>query len=70
MGQVKVSVYVKDVRMSGTDDEKYLRSVRLYERMKLREPLSEKQVEFITPTRQNIADVFRFMRKNKGLEYS
>ena len=44
--------------MSGTDDEKYLKSVRLYEKMKRREPLSEKQLEFITPSSQNIADVF------------
>lgn len=69
MGQTKVSVYVKDMRMSGTDDEKYLKSVRLYEKMKRREPLSEKQLEFITPTRQNIADVFRFLRNNKGWKY-
>ncbi len=69
MGQVKVSIYVKDIRMSGTDDEKYLKSVRLYEKMKRKETLSEKQIEFITPSRQNIADVFRFIRNNKGWKH-
>lgn len=69
MGQVKVSIYVKDIRMSGTDDEKYLKSVRLYEKMKRKEALSEKQIEFITPSRQNIADVFRFIRNNKGWKH-
>ncbi len=69
MGQVKVSIYIKDVRMSGTDDEKYLKSVRLYEKMKRREKLSEKQLQFITPSRQNIADVFRFIRNNKGWKH-
>lgn len=69
MGQTKVSIYIKDVRMSGTDDDKYLRSVRLYEKLKRREKLSEKQIEFITPTRQNIADVFRFIRSNKGWKH-
>ena len=69
MGQTKVSIYIKDVRMSGTDDDKYLRSVRLYEKLKRREKLSEKQIEFITPSRQNIADVFRFIRSNKGWKH-
>lgn len=69
MGQTKVSIYIKDLRMSGTDDDKYLRSVRLYEKLKRREKLSEKQIEFITPTRQNIADVFRFIRSNKGWKH-
>ena len=69
MGQVKVSVYVKDIRMSGTDDEKYLKSVRLYEKLKRKEKLSDKQIDFITPTRQNIADVFRFLRSNRGWKH-
>ena len=69
MGQTKVSIYIKDVRMSGTDDDKYLRSVRLYEKLKRKEKLSEKQIEFITPSRQNIADVFRFIRSNKGWKH-
>ena len=69
MGQTKVSVYIKDIRMSGTDDEKYLKSVRLYEKLRRKEKLSEKQAEFITPTRQNIADVFRFIRSNKGWKH-
>lgn len=69
MGQTKVSIYIKDIRMSGTDDEKYLKSVRLYEKLRRREKLSEKQINFITPTRQNIADVFRFIRNNKGWKH-
>ena len=69
MGQTKVSIYIKDVHMSGTDDDKYLRSVRLYEKLKRKEKLSKKQIEFITPTRQNIADVFRFIRSNKGWKH-
>ena len=69
MGQVKVSIYIKDIRMSGTDDDKYLKSVRLYEKLKRKENLSEKQVQFITPSRQDIADVFRFIRNNKGWKH-
>lgn len=69
MGQTRVSIYIKDVRMSGTDDEKFLKSVRLYEKLRRREKLSEKQVQFITPARQNIADVFRYIRNSKGWKH-
>lgn len=69
MGQVKVSVYIKDIRMSGTDDEKYLKSIRLYEKFKRGEALSEKQAAFIVPSRQHIADIYRFIRSNKGWKH-
>ncbi|MBQ7117457.1 MAG: single-stranded-DNA-specific exonuclease RecJ [Clostridia bacterium] len=66
MGQVRVSIYIKDVRMSGTDDEKYLKSVRLYEKMRRRERLSPKEAAFILPSRQTVAEVFRYI-KNIGV---
>ncbi len=62
MGQVRVSIYIRDVRMSGTDDEKYLKSVRLYEKMRRKERLSPKEAAFILPTRQTVADVYRYIR--------
>lgn len=62
MGQVRVSIYIKDVRMSGTDDEKYLKSVRLYEKMRRKERLSPKEAAFILPSRQTVADVYRYIR--------
>ncbi len=69
MGQVKVSVYIKDIRMSGTDDDKYLKSVRLYEKLKRGEKLTEKQIDFITPERADIADVYRFIRGNGSWKF-
>ncbi len=69
MGQIKVSVYIKDIRMAGTDDEKYLKSIRLYEKMKRGDRLSEKQAEFITPSRADVAEVFRFIRSSGGWKH-
>ncbi len=63
MGQVRVSIYIRDVRMSGTDDEKYLKSVRLYEKMRRKERLSPKEAAFILPSRQTVADVYRYIKK-------
>lgn len=62
MGQVKVSIYVKDIRMSGTDDIKYLKSVRLYEKFKIGEPLSKKQAEFVLADRNDVAEVYRYIK--------
>ncbi len=66
MGQVKVSVYIKDIRMSGTDDEKYLKSIRLYEKIKRRDRLTEKEAAFALPTRQFTGEVYRFIRDSGG----
>ena len=66
MSQVKVGIYVKDIRLSGTDDLRYLKSVRLYEKMKRREILTKKQWEYLHITRQEIAEVYKFIRKNGG----
>ncbi len=65
MSQIKVGVYIKDIRMSGTDDLIYLRSVRLYEKLMRKEVLTKKQSEFIKITRQDVAAVYRYI-KNCG----
>ncbi len=69
MGQVRVSIYIKEIRMSGTDDEKYLRSVRLYEKIKRGDRISRKQAEFALPAREFFADVYRFIREKGGWQY-
>ena len=66
MSQVKVGVYIKDIRMSGTDDLRYLRSVRLYEKLIRREVLTQKQKEFLHISRQEIAEVYRYIKKCGG----
>ena len=66
MSQVKVGIYVKDIRMSGTDDLRYLKSVRLYEKMKRREALTLKQKEYLHITREEIAEVYRYIKKCGG----
>lgn len=65
MGQVKVSIYIKDIRMSGTDDDRYLKSVRLYEKIKRGDSLTVKEVKFALPSRQTITDLYRLV-KSKG----
>lgn len=70
MGQVRVSIYVKDIRMSGTDDSKYLKSVRLYEKIKREDRITERQAQFALPQRDFFANVYRFIKENGGWQYS
>lgn len=62
MGQTSVSIYVKDIRLSGTDDEKYLKSLRLYEKVKRKDRLIRKEALFCLPDRKFAGDVFRLIR--------
>lgn len=66
MGQVRVSIYIKDIRMSGTDDERYLKSVRLYEKIKTKERITPKQAQFALVDRSYVADVYRFIKTKGG----
>ena len=66
MSQIKVGIYLKDIRMSGTDDLRYLKSVRLYEKLTRKEILTKKQWEFLRIDRQQIAEVYRYIKKCGG----
>ena len=69
MGQVKVSIYIKEIRMSRTDDLLYLKSSRLYEKILRGDRLSKKEADFALPERQQLADVFRFIRNSGGWKF-
>ncbi len=69
MGQVKVSIYIRELRMSRTDDELYLKSRRLYEKIRRRDRLTKKEAEFALPDRQQIAELFRFVRDSGGWHF-
>ncbi|MCI7333969.1 MAG: single-stranded-DNA-specific exonuclease RecJ [Oscillospiraceae bacterium] len=66
MGQTKVSIYIKDIRMAGTDDEKYLRSVRLYEKIRRKESVRPEHAALAKVDRAFVASVYRFLKKEGG----
>ncbi len=65
-GQTRVSIYIKDMRMNSTDDEKYLLSVRLYEKIRRGEAATKNEAIKALPSRKFAADVFRFIRDSGG----
>ena len=69
MGQTRVSIYIKDIRMSKTDDETYLNSLRLYEKIQRGERLLQSEALKALPDRKFVADVFRFVRDSGGWRF-
>lgn len=61
-GETKPSVQIKDIRFSGTDEDKLFGSVSLYEKFMRGEQLSAKEAKFLTPSRDFLLAVFSFMR--------
>ncbi len=64
-GRISVSIYVKNIRMSNTSDEAYLNATRVYERIKRGEKPSAATAQGAVPNRNDIATVYRFIKKVK-----
>lgn len=69
-GSHNLSVYVKEIRETGVDDEVYLKSYRLYERTKTKEPMEQGEALSIRPTREDLAEIYRFIRAMAGFKGS
>lgn len=68
-GETKPSVLIKDIRFSGTDDDKLFGSLSLYEKFKRGESLSSKEAKFITPSREFLLAVYSFIKKQGTWNY-
>ncbi|NMP37718.1 MAG: single-stranded-DNA-specific exonuclease RecJ [Clostridiales bacterium] len=69
MGEVKVSIHIKDMRFSGTDDRLVLDGIRLYETYASGETIGEEQREALTPSRELIGAVYKYLKSNGGFKY-
>lgn len=68
-GVVSPSVHVKEIRYSDTDEENYLKSLRLYEKYRHKDALSEKEASFLLPNRKFLLGVFRFLQYNSPFSF-
>lgn len=68
-GEVKPSVQIKDIRFSGTDEDKLFGSMSLYEKFRRGEELSPKEANFITPSRDFLLGVFGFIKRQSEWNY-
>lgn len=65
-GEEKLSIIVRDVKLSGVDQEACIRSVRAYERFSRKEPLGPKEGRALTPGRDQLAAVYRLLQSHDG----
>lgn len=67
MGEVRVSIHIKDIKDSFTDDEKCIEGRRLYEKIMREDLLSPEEIDNAIPSRNEIVQVYKFIRNNKSV---
>lgn len=68
-GREKLSVYVRDIRFSDTDDESIFSTKELFEKLCRGDDLTPAEARAITPTREEFAVVYRYLRACSGYRY-
>lgn len=66
MGETKVSIQVKDIKLSTMDDDKVQESLLLYESFRRGDILTEEQKKILLPDRDFCGNIYRFLRANNG----
>ena len=64
MGIRRVSIYIKDIRLSGTDDGRFLRSVRFYETVRRGDAVKPEAAKYCCPDRAFITSVYRYIKQH------
>lgn len=67
MGEVRVSVHVRDIKDAYTSDEKCIDGERLYEKFRRGESFSKEEMTLAVPDRKDIADVYKYIRQQKSI---
>ncbi len=65
-GVKSVSVVAKDIKASADDSEKLLNANRAFEEFIGGKPLSKRIIERLTPTREDFAQLYRFLQACRG----
>ena len=68
-GEENLSVIIKDIKASSDDSEKILESKRIFEDFSIGKILNQFELANITPTREDFALLYRFLRENNGFSF-
>lgn len=68
-GQENLSVIIKDIKYSQSNNEELIESERIFDKFAKRYKLNKNEVMSILPTRNDFAYVYRFLKQNKGFIY-
>ena len=64
-----LSVFIRDIRFSGRDDDALLRSKALFEAFCRGDEITPEQARSLIPTREEFAVVYRYLRSNGGYHF-
>ena len=68
-GQENLSVIIKDIKYSQSNNEELIDSERIFDKFAKRYRLTKNEVMSILPSRNDFAYVYRFLKQNKGFIY-
>jgi len=69
-GVTSVDAVIRDIRLNSMNCEDIIQGERLYERLVHNLPLTREEASSITPSREEAAEVYRFVRSGCGLDDS
>ena len=69
-GEASLSLQIKDWKLSGMDVDHLVSQYQCYEKYHRQEQLSEQEADWLSPTREDFAAVYRFLRMKNGWRQS
>ena len=64
-----LSVFIRDIRFSGQDEDEIISSKELFERFCRGDAITPEEASALTPSREEFAVVYRFLRAENGYRY-
>lgn len=64
MGEEKISIQIKDIKLSAYNDDEIQKNIRLYEAFMRNEELDREEKKRLYPDRELCGNVYRYIRKN------
>ena len=70
MGEVKVSIQVKDIKLSAVNDDEVQKSLSLYEKFRRGDELSSEEKKKLLPDREFCGNIYRYLKANNGFGFA
>lgn len=70
LGQLNVSLFLKDIRFYETDDDEMVKGIKIFEKICRQESLTKQEAIYALPSRGLFADVYKFIKLNGNWRYS
>lgn len=69
-GNTTLSVFVRDIRPAGADDDAMAASEQLFDKLLAGRALSAEEADRLTPDRDDFAALYRFLKAQEGIPYN